>query len=310
MGPAAADPVIVTAALTKSYGDGAQRALDSLDLSIAAGEIFGFLGSNGAGKTTTIRCLLDLIHPTTGSASILGLDSQRDSSAEHARIGYLPGDLRLYPRLTGMQLCMYLGRLRGGVEPAAVTALAARLDVRLDQRCGALSHGQRQKVGLIQALMHEPDVLILDEPTATLDPLAQGIVHELVHEAKQRGATVFLSSHDLTEVARICDRVGILRKGRLVAVKDVAALEQEGRQMLTIDFSAPVDAAAFATLDGVAGATASGTTLTVDVAGDIDAVIKLAATQHVRSIRSTEVELDDIFRGYYTDGPTEPESTT
>ncbi len=218
----ATSPAIVCEALTKDYGG--KRALDHVDLELRSGEIFGYLGSNGAGKTTTIRCLLDLIRPTSGRATVLGLDSHDDSVEVRRRTGYLPGDLRLYPNLTARQLLTYLGRLRGGVPSKRVDELAQRMELDLGQRCGAMSHGQRQKVGVIQALMDDPDVLILDEPTATLDPLMQRTVHDLVREARDRGATIFVSSHDLPEVSRLCDRAGILRHGRLVAVQDVNEL--------------------------------------------------------------------------------------
>jgi ABC-2 type transport system ATP-binding protein len=191
----ASSPAIVFQGLTKDYG--AKRALAGVDLAIRGGEIFGYLGSNGAGKTTTIRCLLGLIRPTAGRATVLGLDCRTDSVEVRRRCGYLPGDLRLYPRLTARQLLTYLGRLRGGVGAGRIEELARRMECDLGQRCGAMSHGQKQKVGVIQALMHDPAVLILDEPTATLDPLMQRNVHDLVREARDRGATVFVSSHDL-----------------------------------------------------------------------------------------------------------------
>jgi len=286
--------------LTKDYGR--IRALDELGLSVRVGEIFGYLGSNGAGKTTTIRCLLDLIRPTSGSARVLGLDSHLESIPVRRRTGYLPGDLRLYPHMSARHLLDYLGRLRGHIPRERIAALAERLDSDLDQRCGAMSHGQRQKVGLIQAFMHEPDLLILDEPTATLDPLMQDAVHQLVREAREHGATVFLSSHDLTEVARVCDRAGILRMGRLVAVEDVTALAEEGRHIVTFEFGEPVDAAEFQGLPGVASVRTTGRTLTVDVSGDVDRVVKIAASHTVRNVRSTEVELDEVFRDYYKAG--------
>ena len=291
---------IVCSGLTKDYGP--KRALDGVDLEIRSGEIFGYLGSNGAGKTTTIRCLLGLIRPSAGRATILGLDSQEDSVEVRRRTGYLPGDLRLYPRLTARQLIDYLGALRGGVSGERVEELAQRMECELSQRCGAMSHGQRQKVGVIQAMMHDPDVLILDEPTATLDPLMQRAVHDLIREARARGATIFVSSHDLPEVARLCDRAGILRQGRLVAVQDVNELAQQGRYVLAIEFLEPVDAAVFAALPGVSQVTASDQTLTITASGDLDAVVKTAARYRVHALRSAEVDLDEVFRDYYRTG--------
>jgi ABC-2 type transport system ATP-binding protein len=293
----ASSPAIVFQGLTKDYG--AKRALAGVDLEIRGGEIFGYLGSNGAGKTTTIRCLLGLIRPTAGRATVLGLDCRTDSVEVRRRCGYLPGDLRLYPRLTARQFLTYLSRLRGGVPVERIEELARRMECDLGQRCGAMSHGQKQKVGVIQALMHDPAVLILDEPTATLDPLMQRNVHDLVREARDRGATVFVSSHDLPEVARLCDRAGILRRGRLVAVQDVNELAQQGGHVLSIEFSEPVDPAVFRAIPGVSQVTASDRTLTITAGRDLDAVVKAAARFRVHALRSAEVDLDDVFHDYY-----------
>jgi ABC-2 type transport system ATP-binding protein len=293
----ASSPAIVFQGLTKDYG--AKRALAGVDLEIRAGEIFGYLGSNGAGKTTTIRCLLGLIRPTAGRATVLGLDCRTDSVEVRRRCGYLPGDLRLYPRLSARQLLTYLGRLRGGVDAARVEELARRMECDLGQRCGAMSHGQKQKVGVIQALMHDPAILILDEPTATLDPLMQRNVHDLVREARDRGTTIFVSSHDLPEVARLCDRAGILRRGRLVAVQDVNELAQQGGHVLSIEFAEPVDPAVFRAIPGVSQVTVSDRTLTITAGSDLDAVVKAAARFRVHALRSAEVDLDDVFHDYY-----------
>jgi ABC-2 type transport system ATP-binding protein len=292
---------IVCSTLTKNYGS--YRALDHLDLEVRAGEIFGYLGSNGAGKTTTIRCLLDLIRPSEGTASVLGLDSQGDSVEVRRRTGYLPGDLRVWSRLTAREMLGYLGRLRGGVSAQRVTELAERLDLDLTQRCGAMSHGQRQKVGVIQAFMHDPEVLILDEPTATLDPLMQRIVHDLIREARDRGATVFVSSHDLPEIAHLCDRAGILRKGRLVTVLDVGDLADRGRHVISIQFLEPVAPSAFESLPGVSEVNATDHTVTVTVSGDLDPVVKTAARYRVHDLHSAEVDLDEVFRDYYRSEP-------
>jgi ABC-2 type transport system ATP-binding protein len=291
------DIAILCDALTKDYGP--RRALDQLQLEVRTGEIFGYLGSNGAGKTTTIRCLLDLIRPTGGRATVLGLDSHTDSVAVRQRTGYLPGDLRLYPHLTARQLLSYLGRLRGGVPATRIAELASRMECDLGQRCGAMSHGQRQKVGVIQALMHDPEVLILDEPTVTLDPLMQRNVHDLIREARDRGATVFVSSHDLPEVARLCDRAGILRHGRLVAVLDVSDLAQQGRHVITIQFLEPVEPSVFEHLPGVSQVSAVDNAVTLTVSGDLDSVVKAAATFRVRDIHNAEVDLDEVFQDYY-----------
>jgi ABC-2 type transport system ATP-binding protein len=292
---------ILCEALTKDYGH--KRALDELNLEVRQGEIFGFLGSNGAGKTTTIRCLLDLIRPTAGRATVLGLDSHSDSVEVRRRTGYLPGDLRLYPHLTARQLLSYLGRLRGGVPTQRVTEIAGRMECDLGQRCGTMSHGQRQKVGVIQALMHDPTVLILDEPTVTLDPLMQRTVHGLIREARDRGAAVFVSSHDLPEVALLCDRAGILRRGKLVAVQDIGDLAQQGRHVITIQFLDAVEASVFEHLPGVSQVSAADNAVTLTVSGDLDAVVKAAARFRVHDIHNAEVDLDDVFQDYYLAEP-------
>ena len=288
---------IVCKALTKDYGP--KRALDHLDLEVRAGEIFGYLGSNGAGKTTTIRCLLDLIRPTHGAATVLGHDCHQENVEVRSRSGYLPGDLRLYPGLTARQIFVYLGELRGGVPEERITQLAGRMECDLDQSCGAMSHGQRQKVGVIQAFMHDPEVLILDEPTATLDPLMQRTVHDLIREARDRGATIFVSSHDLPEVSRLCDRAGILREGKLVTVQDVGELAQQGRRIVTIQFLDPVDPKVFENLPGVTQVAGTDHTITLTVSGDLDPVVKAAARYRVHDMHSAEVDLDELFRDYY-----------
>jgi ABC-2 type transport system ATP-binding protein len=283
--------------LTKDYGR--TRALDKLELKVQTGEIFGYLGSNGAGKTTTIRCLLDLIRPTGGTITVLGLESHQEYVAVHRRIGYLPGDLHLYPQLTAEKLLDYLARLRGGVPRNRIEELAHRMQCDLRQRCGAMSHGQRQKIGVIQALMHDPDLVILDEPTAALDPLMQRAVHDLIREARDRGATVFVSSHDLPEVTQLCDRAGILRQGQLVAIQDVKELAQRGQRVVSIEFLEPVTVEEFQHLPGVSRVTMSDQTLTLTLSGDLDAVIKAAARFRVHDFRTAEVDLDEVFRDYY-----------
>ena len=194
---------IATHGLTKIYGE--IRAVDGVDLDVRTGEIFGFLGPNGAGKSTTIRCLVDLARPTKGSAEVLGLDSRRDTIEISRRIGYLPSDIALYGDLTGREFVEYFANLRGGVDRRVIDALAERFSADLDRRCSEYSSGNRQKVGLIQAFMHEPELLILDEPTSGLDPLVQTEMHALMDETRDAGRTVFLSSHTLSEVDRVAD---------------------------------------------------------------------------------------------------------
>ena len=208
--------------LTKRYGS--ERGVTDLDFEVRGGEVFGFLGPNGAGKTTTIRLLLDLIRPTSGRVEVFGLDPRRDGLAVRRRLGYVPGDLRLYDRLTGLELLRYFANLRGTGDTGDAATLAADLELDLERPLKELSKGNRQKAGLVQALMHQPDLLVLDEPTSGLDPLGQQVVHELLRRAAGEGRTVFLSSHVLSEVQRIADRVAIVREGRIELVEEVERL--------------------------------------------------------------------------------------
>src|ERR671919_788551 len=208
------DLVIETEALTKYYGK--HLGIEDLTFSVRAGEVFGFLGPNGAGKTTTIRTLLDLIRPTRGRASIFGLDSHQEGIEIRRRIGYVPGELALYDRMDGADLLEFLGNLRGGVDPSRIRGLADRVGAELNRKIRTLSHGNKQKLGLIQAFMHDPGLVVLDEPTQGLDPLVQNEVHRMIREVRAQGRTVFLSSHDLSEVEGLCDRVGIIRNDGLI----------------------------------------------------------------------------------------------
>ncbi len=293
-------PVIQTHRLTKSYGRA--RGIVDLNLRVEPGEVFGYLGPNGAGKTTTIRTLLGFLRPTSGGAAIFGLDSQRDAVAIRRRLGNLPGELALDPNLTGEQLLRYLANLRGGVEWAYVQELATRLDADLSRPTRAYSHGSKQKIGLIQAFMHRPELLILDEPTTGLDPLVQQAFYRMVDEARSRGQTVFLSSHILPEVERVCDRVGIIREGRLVAVEHIADLKARALRRLEIDFAEPVPARAFENLPGVTDLAVEDSRLRCTVAGSLDAVVKAAAQFTVLNIRSQEPSLEEIFLNFYAGG--------
>ena len=292
-----ADPVILTSGLSKDYGSG--RGLFGLDLEVGRGEVFGFLGPNGAGKSTTMRLLLDLIRPTAGSARVLGLDTHRESLEIRRRIGFLPGDLALYPKLTGRVVLEYLAKLRGGVDPRLRDALVERFDADLDRPIRQLSTGNRQKLGLIQAFMHEPELLILDEPIAGLDPLVQQSFHALLHDVSAQGRTVFLSSHTLSEVERVTNRLAILRQGKLVVVDSLENLRRVAVQRLEIEFGQPVDTEEFRALPGVKQVQSSGRTLTIGFEGSADAVVKAAAAHDVRAIHPREDDLEDIFLRYY-----------
>jgi ABC-2 type transport system ATP-binding protein len=221
---------IRTSKLSKDYGAG--RGLFELDLEVAPREVFGYLGPNGAGKTTTIRLLMDMVRPTGGTAYVFGLDCRRDSVAVKRKVGYLPGDLPLFGSLRGKEVVAYLGGLRGGVDRDRVRKLAERLDLDLGRRFREYSSGNKRKLGILLAFMHSPELLILDEPTNGLDPLNQHEFYELLHEARDGGATVFLSSHILSEVEHVCDRVGILRAGKLVRVADLGELRKSGETSL------------------------------------------------------------------------------
>jgi ABC-2 type transport system ATP-binding protein len=292
--------VIRTEALSKRYaGD---RGILDLDLEVERGEVFGFLGPNGAGKTTTIRLLLDLIRPTAGSARVLGLDSRRDSVAIRRRCGYLPGELSLYGRLTGEETLRYFAGLRGGVDWAVVRDLAERLDCDLTRRNADLSSGNKRKLGLLQAFMHRPELLILDEPTSGLDPLVQREFYGMVREAQAAGQSVFLSSHVLPEVQRICDRVAFIREARLVAVENVADLVGRAVREVEVEFARAVAPEAFAMLSGVTVEEENGAGLRLTVAGPMDALVKALAAHEVVSVTSREPDLEDVFMTFYGEG--------
>jgi ABC-2 type transport system ATP-binding protein len=289
--------VIETDALTKRYGDA--RGIDELTLTVRRGEIFGFLGPNGAGKTTTIRTLLDLQHPTSGTAHVFGLDSRRDSLAIRARLGNLPGDFAYEERMTGGELLELCAALRGLDGRGRADALAERFRADLSRPLHELSRGNRQKIGLIQALFHEPELLVLDEPTSGLDPLMQEEFLAVIVEHRDRGGTVFLSSHDLDEVERVCDRVGIVRDGRLAAVEEVEAMRGRAYRHVSVRFAEPATAAALEGVPGVEDLVIDGTTLRFRARGDLDAAVKAIARRHVLDVEITRPTLEELFLTYY-----------
>jgi ABC-2 type transport system ATP-binding protein len=292
-------PAINASDLTKSYGR--HRGIVDLDLAVQPGEVFGYLGPNGAGKTTTIRLLLDYIRPTRGTVNVLGLTSHERSREIRRRVGYLPGELRLYSSLSGSELISYFACLRGGTEQARVEELARRLDCDLSREIRTLSSGNRQKLGLIQAFMNDPELLILDEPTNGLDPLVQQTFYDLVREARAAGRTVFLSSHVLPEVERVCDRVGILREGRLVAVERITDLRTRAIRKLEIEFGTAIDPDAFAEVTGIRDAIVVNDTLRCTVVGSMDPVMKAANRYEIRALSSVEPSLEEVFLAYYGD---------
>jgi len=297
----AGGPVIEAEGLSHFYG--ATRGIEALSFSVEQGEVFGFLGPNGAGKTTTIRTMLDLIRPTAGSVRVFGMDARADAPQIHARVGFLPGDLALYDRMNGRDYLRAFASFRGnGLARGRVEALADRLRLDLSTRIRALSHGNRQKVGLMQAFVHEPDLLILDEPTQGLDPLVQQEFYGLLDEARARGGTTFLSSHVMPEVERVCDRVAIIRDGTLVTVSDVGELKAQALRWIELHFDRPVVAGSFASLPSVERAEQHGDQVRLTVRGPLDEVIKEAARHTVVNIVSEEASLEDIFLTIYRDG--------
>ncbi|EST38586.1 hypothetical protein N566_06595 [Streptomycetaceae bacterium MP113-05] len=283
--------------LSKSYGK--HKALDQLSLSISQGEVFGYLGPNGAGKTTTIRLLLDLIRPTAGRVELFGKDPRTGGGALRERVGYLPGELPLAGRSSGLELLQFLARARGGVQPATITALADRLNVDLKRPVHNLSKGNKQKVGIIQAFMHAPDLLILDEPTTGLDPLVQQEFLAMVREARNNGQTVLMSSHILSEVQHVGDRVAIIRSGELVSVSDIDTLLEQAQRQVEIRFADPVDPRPFSALPGVRDVTVQSTTLSCTLDGAADALVKAAAQHTVVSLVCEEPDLEEIFLHAY-----------
>jgi ABC-2 type transport system ATP-binding protein len=299
--------VIETDGLTKRYG--AARGIEDVTMSVEAGEVFGFLGPNGAGKTTTIRTLLDLLHPSAGSARLFGLDSRRESVAIRARLGNLPGDFGYGPAASGREVISLLARLRGVAGLGRAEALAERFRADLERPLGELSRGNRQKVGLISATFHEPELLILDEPTSGLDPLMQEEFLALLAEERERGCAVFLSSHELDEVERVCDRVGIVRGGRLIAIERIADLLGKARRTLTIELAEPAGVAAeLRALPGVGDVEGEGRRLSLTVGGDVDAVIKALAGHHVVDLEATHPSLEQVFLTYYREDGEEGEA--
>ena len=295
--------VIQTEKLTKSYGS--HRGIIDVDLQVAEGEAFGFLGPNGAGKTTMIRTLLDHIRPTSGRATIFGIETTADPVAIHARLGYLPGEFVLYDRLTGGQTIEYFANLRGGVDRAYQVSLLARLDIDPSRRFKEYSKGNKQKIGLVVALQHRPELLMLDEPTSGLDPLVQQEFYSIIREAKAEGRSVFMSSHILSEVEKTCDRVAIIREGRLVRVDRVESLRDMAHHQVELRFSGPVPTEEFMALPGVSDVVAEDHVLRMRVSGPITPVVKAAARHELLDFVSREPTLEETFLAEY--GPRQPQ---
>ncbi|HUY99828.1 MAG TPA: ABC transporter ATP-binding protein [Thermomicrobiaceae bacterium] len=290
---------IRTSGLSKDYGSG--RGLFELDLEVQPGEVFGYLGPNGAGKTTTIRLLMGMIRPTAGRAEVFGLDAQDQAVEVKRLVGYLPGELAQFGGLRGREVVSYLAGLRGGVDPGRATQLADRLALDLGQRFREYSRGNKQKLGLLLAFMHDPRLLILDEPTSGLDPLNQQEFYRMVDEARERGATIFLSSHVLSEVEHVCQRIGIIRGGRLVQVARLEDLHHLRFHTVEVEFAGPVPADAVRAAPGVDDVAVDGERLTCRVQGDFTPLLAALETARVVNLVSREPNLEEVFLTYYRD---------
>jgi ABC-2 type transport system ATP-binding protein len=295
--------VIQTEKLTKSYGS--HRGIIDVDLQVDQGEVFGFLGPNGAGKTTTIRTVLDLIRPTSGRVLVFGIESSADPVAIHRRVGYIPGEFALYDRLTGSQTLEYFANLRGGVDRTYQASLIERFDLDPSRRFKEYSKGNKQKVGVIIALQHRPELLLLDEPTSGLDPLVQQTFFATLRETVQSGATVFLSSHILSEVEKSADRVAIIRDGRIVKTDTVEGLRDLAHHQVELRFAGPVPADEFAALPGVSDLVADDHVLRMRVAGAITPVVRAAARYELLDFVSREPSLEETFLAQYGQVPVE-----
>lgn len=292
-------PVINIEHLSKRYGGSSELALNKLSLHINSGEVYGFLGPNGAGKSTTLRLLLNFLQPTSGSAQILGKDIVLDSLEIKKSVGYLAGDVALYLKATGRQFLNYMEALQPTKTAGYRKDLVKRFGATLNRPLDDLSKGNRQKLGIIQAFMHEPKVLILDEPTSGLDPLMQEQFFELIKEAKARGAAVLVSSHNLAEVRRMCDRIGFIRNGRLISEQSIAELASSATQTFDIVFEAAVPAEELRKIKGCKLSLNSGNHATVRLAGDLSPLFAVLSRHRVHTISQREVDLEEEFLKFY-----------
>jgi ABC-2 type transport system ATP-binding protein len=290
------DPVIVIDTLHKSYGK--IQAVKGISMRVERGEIFGFLGPNGAGKTTTIRCMLDVIRPTSGTLRVLGLDAQRDKMELHRHIGYLPGDVRLPGQMTGKQIITYFSRLQGR-QPVLLDDLVARFDVEIKRPLKGYSKGMRQKIGIVLAFMCDPDVLILDEPTSGLDPLLQRTFNEFLLQEQERGKTIFMSSHIMSDVEKVCQRVAVIRQGEIVTIEEVEKLRQKAGQRVTVEFGDPVSIDELSRMPGVSNVTSNNHSYHFNVGGSMDALIKALSRHEVLRLQAEEAPLEEVFLQFY-----------
>ena len=296
----AADAVISTKALTRRFGR--HRGVFDVNLTVDRGEVFGFLGPNGAGKTTTIRLLLGLYRPSAGHAAVFGMDPSRHSVQIHRRVGYLPGELALFPRLTGRNILDRVASIRGHLDHRYRDELVDRFSVELDRPVRALSKGNVQKLGVLLAFAHRPELLILDEPSSGLDPLMQDEFARLVRETARDGRTVFLSSHDLDEVQHLADRLAIIKDGRVVVTDTVKHMRSSAPRTVEFHFAHPVDPACFHGLDGVQVLSTDTTAVRFSVAGPIVPLLRVAVGLNPIDMTARPADLEDLFLAYYRIG--------
>jgi ABC-2 type transport system ATP-binding protein len=298
-------PTIEIERLSKFYR-GKHRGIDGLDLEVYQGEVFGFLGPNGAGKTTAIRILLDLIRADSGTARVFGLDVHKNSQAIRRRTGYLPGELGFYDSVSAREMVDYVAALCGSIHLGIVKELTDRLQIDLSRRIREYSKGNKQKLGILLAFLFDPELVILDEPTSGLDPLLQNQFYEFMVQQSHQGRTVFMSSHVLSEVDRVCDRVGIIREGRIVAVERIETLKAKMGQVYTVEFDRQLDANDFRREDfqirGVSKVQLDGPTLSLHVTSNHDGVLKALSRYKINQLLAEEYSLDNLFLEYYQRG--------
>ncbi len=287
--------------LSKRYGSAQTYAVRDLTLAVNAGEVYGFLGPNGSGKSTTIRTLLNLLQPTSGDARILDMDVVKQSVEIKRRIGYLSGDMAMYPKMTGAQYLDYMSALLPPASTSYRGELCKRLECNVRKPLGELSRGNRQKIALVQAFMSKPDVLVLDEPTSGLDPLMQEVFYDLLDETRARGACVFMSSHVLAEVQKTCDRVGVIRAGRLIAERSIADMTAEAAQTFVVQFRKAPPLAQLKKLNGFDLLAQKDNTVTFRVRGTLDGLLSLLANNSVVGLETRQLDLEDMFMHFYED---------
>jgi ABC-2 type transport system ATP-binding protein len=290
------ETIIETKNLTKTYGK--SRGIKDVSIRVNKGDIFGFLGPNGAGKSTTIRTLLDFIRPTSGSATIFGLDCHKDTVQIKKRIGYIPGDFGLFGNMTGWKYLEYFGKVRGGYDAGAAKALVRRFEIKPDRKMKEYSRGMRQKMAIIQAFMNEPDLIVMDEPTSGLDPLVQQTFMDMIREEAGRGTTIFMSSHILSEVEKVCNRVAIIKEGQIQAEEKIEDLQKKSGSVLQVKFAEEVNPETFR-MPGVTNPVRQNGHIRMTVTGNMESVLAEVSKHKVADINIHPMTLEEIFMHYY-----------